>query len=180
MSKYWVHLNTPHTPCDTISALHRPGTHPPMYATKSTEMADIARNHHDNVQRLNSPSPPHNPGDPNPIDVALLHLSTRISTPAASSLEKHITPSEIHHAMTELPPGKAPGLDSLPHELWQTLMRTYDQHHSPRTPHFDIITTLAHVFNDIEKFGTAETSKFAEGWMCPLYKKNDRTDISNY
>ena len=45
---------------------------------------------------------------------------------------------------------------------------------------FDITQILAEVFNDIQCHGVDETMDFALGWMCPIYKKKDPTDISNY
>ena len=47
-------------------------------------------------------------------------------------------------------------------------------------PTFNIIKTLTRVYNDIEEYGVVSTTNFAEGWMCPLYKKKDRRDIANY
>ncbi|KAF5330225.1 hypothetical protein D9611_010656 [Ephemerocybe angulata] len=40
-----------------------------------------------------------------------------------------------------------------------------------------IITT---VLNDVVRHGVSDGTDFAEGWLCPLYKKNDRADIANY
>ena len=34
--------------------------------------------------------------------------------------------------------------------------------------------------NDIQKYGKLEGSRFAESWMCPLYKKGEKSDIANY
>ena len=45
---------------------------------------------------------------------------------------------------------------------------------------FDIIKTLTEVFQDIQYHGIAPNTHFAEGWMCLLYKKKDRTLIENY
>jgi hypothetical protein len=43
----------------------------------------------------------------------------------------------------------------------------------------DIIKLLTSVFISIQMDGTEETN-FAEGWMCPIYRKKDKCDISNY
>jgi len=40
-----------------------------------------------------------------------------------------------------------------------------------------LLTTL---YNDIEREGMVEGTRFSEGWMCPIYKKGDRTMIANY
>lgn len=45
---------------------------------------------------------------------------------------------------------------------------------------FNITQILAEVFNDIQCHSVDETTDFALGWMCPIYKKKDLTDISNY
>jgi hypothetical protein len=36
------------------------------------------------------------------------------------------------------------------------------------------------VFNDIYTNGMVAESDFSKGWMCPIYKKNDRNEIANY
>src|SRR5258707_12839190 len=45
---------------------------------------------------------------------------------------------------------------------------------------FNIIKVLILVFRDIQTHSINEKSDFALGWMCPIYKKKDRTEISNY
>ena len=39
---------------------------------------------------------------------------------------------------------------------------------------------LTHLFTDIQINGVNEKSEFASGWLCPLYKKKDPSEISNY
>lgn len=39
---------------------------------------------------------------------------------------------------------------------------------------------LTALFNDIAKKGVEQDTGFAEGWLCPLHKKKDKKDISNY
>ena len=36
------------------------------------------------------------------------------------------------------------------------------------------------MFNDIEEYGVVPTTNFAEGWICPLYKKKDKRQIANF
>ena len=45
---------------------------------------------------------------------------------------------------------------------------------------FDISETLALVFQDIQEYRIDTSSDFALGWMCPIYKKKDKREISNY
>lgn len=45
---------------------------------------------------------------------------------------------------------------------------------------FDITQMLTAMYNDIHEHEVAPETGFADGWMCPLYKKNDRNCISNY
>ncbi|KAF5388098.1 hypothetical protein D9615_000306 [Tricholomella constricta] len=45
---------------------------------------------------------------------------------------------------------------------------------------FNVINLLTIVFNDIMTHKLVPSSPFAEGWMCPLYKKNDKIEITNY
>ena len=47
-------------------------------------------------------------------------------------------------------------------------------------PSFNIAQTLTTIFNDIQQHGVDKSTDFVLGWMCLIYKKKDRTDISNY
>ena len=76
--------------------------------------------------------------------------------------------------------GSATGIDGLPYELWKELDRTYVKAEEEGSNGFDIADTLAVVFQDIQDHGVDERSNFALGWMCPIYKKKDKKEISNY
>jgi hypothetical protein len=39
---------------------------------------------------------------------------------------------------------------------------------------------LTVIFKDIQKHGVDPCTDFSLGWMCPIYKKKDPTEISNY
>ena len=80
---------------------------------------------------------------------------------------------EIRQAIQDLP-------DGIPHELWRVLLKQSELTTHNHRPNFNILGALVAVYNDIEHFGTIASTCFSEGWMCPIYKKNDKTDISNY
>jgi hypothetical protein len=81
----------------------------------------------------------------------------------------------VHHP---LPPVKAVGIDGIPMELWKGMSSRYDSHEGPGNPHCDIIGALTSVFTDIEKHGIDPTTRFNEGWMCPIYKKGNRNNVA--
>jgi hypothetical protein len=74
----------------------------------------------------------------------------------------------------------AMGTDGCPYELWKALNTKYDNNTSAGKPGFNIIKVLTIVYKDIQINGLNEKSNFALGWMCPIYKKKDPTEISNY
>lgn len=45
---------------------------------------------------------------------------------------------------------------------------------------FNIIQMITALLTDKQIHGVNDQSDFALGWMCPIYKKKERTDISNY
>jgi hypothetical protein len=97
-------------------------------------------------------------------------------------LEGKLKIEEVSSVIKQLPNGKATGINGLPYELWKALL---EKHHTAKDQEntekpFDIAHTLTIVYSDIETHGVTEGSGFAEGWLCPLYKKNDRQGIANY
>ena len=49
-----------------------------------------------------------------------------------------------------------------------------------KTPTFDITTTLTVVFQDVQENSVDHTTNFTLRWMCPIYKKKERSKIENY
>ena len=47
-------------------------------------------------------------------------------------------------------------------------------------PSFDVIKALTYLFQDIQEHGVDDRTDFTTGWMCPIFKKKDPTEISNY
>jgi hypothetical protein len=46
--------------------------------------------------------------------------------------------------------------------------------------HSIILGFLTKLYKDIERYGITESSKFNIGRLCPIFKKGDKSSISNY
>ncbi|KAF5375513.1 hypothetical protein D9615_009166 [Tricholomella constricta] len=177
-SKFWYQLNKPKKARDTIAALTKPSTNPPELARKSSDMAHIAKCYHESLQKEGIPE---GVDEETETKNVLQHLNQSLNEQDRNKLAQSISEQDVREAIRDLPKGKSPGLDGLTHELWSTLLDRHDSNppgHENET--FDVVANLTKVFNDIEKYGVEEGTDFSKGWMCPLYKKNERTDISNY
>jgi hypothetical protein len=95
-------------------------------------------------------------------------------------LSEPLSENEIATALKHLPNGKAAGMDGIPSEMWKILQQRYEQNKSSNNPRANICKLLTRVFNDIETNGVEQDTAFALGWICPIYKKGDRSDIANY
>jgi reverse transcriptase-like protein len=71
-------------------------------------------------------------------------------------------------------------MDGCPYELWKELKDQHVKRIQEGKPSFDVVKMLTQLFQDIQMNGTHEEANFALGWMCSIYKKKDRTEISNY
>lgn len=43
-----------------------------------------------------------------------------------------------------------------------------------------MVKALTVVFNDIQTYDMEKNTDFAERWLCPLYKKENKTNTRNY
>lgn len=75
--------------------------------------------------------------------------------------------------------GKAAGPDGIIHELWIELENKYVSTQKNGGTSFDIVKALTIVYNDIQDHRIEVNSGFAEGWLCPIYKKGNKIDIGN-
>jgi ribonuclease HI len=177
----WTAINKEKKPRDLIRRLKIPGSNPPQYERKSPRMADLAKNYHDNLQRKDIQNQ-------NAVDRAAeiqLALDTipapqKLENPDRSPMNSPATEAQVQQAIRLAKSNTATGMDGCPYELWKTL----NQHHTEKSranqKSFDVSKTLLRVFQDIQAHGIDDTTNFALGWMCPIYKKKDPTEISNY
>lgn len=97
-----------------------------------------------------------------------------------AKLVKRLSAEEIEGALRASTNGTAAGLDGLTYKFWKKICEKELTDKKQDRPTFLVIETLRIIFNDIEEKGVREGTGFTEGWMCPLYKKKDKKDISNY
>ena len=178
ISKYWSTVNTTRRPRDIIYALHNPLTE--RLTTKTSEMTDVAKRYHDTLQQINLP---------NLTDPQCTEAQQRVLSEITPNQTLHDPNSPLHSLLTEdqvlrvlwdSKNGTATGLDGIPYELWKSLHDLHVQNTKANKPSFDVIKCLTLLYNDIQTHGTDPTTNFSAGWMCPIYKKKDKTRIENY
>jgi exonuclease III len=180
ITKYWSAVNAPARRATPIRSLRRPDGH--GLETRSDKMAEIARNHHNNVQYEGLDAGE----DEREIAMKSTHAKIRnkLTNSQKAAMAKRIREHEVEGAILAAPPGKAAGLDGIPAELWKVLADEYNtaekQEQKPVPMPPNIAKILTRVYNDIEEFGIIQDTGFNEGWMCPIFKKNERSDIANY
>ena len=181
ISKYWSQINKEKSPRDTIPQLKDPNIIPERYERMSHKMAELAKSYHDNLQRQGDPTAGPHYGQT--VSLALGQIRRTAGILDQISLGELLQQEEVLAALRASPNGKASGLDGIPTELWK-LLASQEQETAEQGPSqeqkVDIVKILTAVFNDIQRYGVAPQTDFAEGWMCPIYKKGDKGDIANY
>ena len=89
-----------------------------------------------------------------------------------------ITEGEVLAALKLSDNDKAAGLDGATYEMWKSIAWEGELHRTEEEP-FNVIHLMTTAFNDIEMNRTVPGSNFADGWMCPIYKK-EQDEIENY
>ena len=153
------------------------GSSPPSYTTNSSEMSKEIAKHHTNVQKLNT----NTPEDTRHKEITcLLNSMPKINELNADTLGKKLEHSEIELAIKESPNKKAPGLNSIPTELYKTLHKCFTTNQKEQKLSFNIISLLLAAYNNILNSETTTKTELLEGWLCPIYKKKDRCEAVNY
>lgn len=178
---HWTGVNKARKPREMIYAIKKLHTAEPEYERRSNKMANIAGQHHEEQQTEGL--------DPDPVaradaqkDIIDL-IDCKLDEEGKQYLREEISIEDIEKALKCSANGTATGLDGFPYEFWKALHENWTivpGENAEEDDHpFDILSILETLYQDIETSGVA-TKRFAEGWLCPLYKKNDRRDIANY
>ena len=134
-------------------------------------MAELARDYHNNLllDGLNTPA------DERETVISEVLASTLLKDTLPNtdkeSMSHKLSEQDVCEALKSSKNGTSTGVSGLPYELQKILNDKYEADVKADKPSFNIIKTLTRVFNDIEEYGVVPTTNFAEGWMCPLYKK---------
>ena len=109
------------------------------------------------------------------------NLHVRISPKQKNVLAWPLSWPDVHIALSDSGNDKAAGLDGIPMELWKRMSMLFDTNSEATVnPYCGIVEMLVRIFKDIEEHGICESTKFNEGWMCPIYKKGKRNNAANY
>jgi ribonuclease HI/exonuclease III len=183
ITPYWININKEKKPRDAIRRFQIPGTNPPIYETDTTRMSEIARKHYNGVQYPKEDLESTVEEREECIKEALGAIpdSQKLREDRATELASPINACDVKAAIKVSKGRKATGLDGIPYEIWKALDRsTYTKTVGAEEKKLDISAALASVFNAITKLGVDSEAGFTDGWLCPLYKKKDRTIPANY
>ncbi|TFY56439.1 hypothetical protein EVJ58_g7641 [Rhodofomes roseus] len=176
ISKYWSSINKEKKPRDIIYSLKVPGTEDMI--TRSDRMAQLARDYHDKLQEHDDLQD-EDMARSEHIRLATEKLESQLDNYEADALRASISMDDVTDALRKAKPGKASGPDGIPYEFWKS-MHDNNESSDNEEASFDGANLLLLAYRDIETYGVDPKSGFADGWMCPIYKKHDRRDISNY
>lgn len=198
---FWSNLNKAKKPKDPIYSLKKPSAHrdpemqepnepvanlPPQYEKRSDRMAELARDAHEVL--LTEGIHPDEEERQRITNEILKDIPEERKLPEYEKdeiLGSEITEEDVDNALTHSANGSSPGINGLPYEYWKYLRSTRpkkkdEAERETEDEDHNIVKILTEVYRDIEKHGIEPSTGFTEGWMCPLYKKGDRREISNY
>lgn len=141
--------------------------HNPVYETNTRNMANLTSNYH-NELKTNGLAEDLQEGE---VQEVLGHLNSCVTQAEKASLAKCLKESEIMQAVKNLPNGKSPGIDGIPHELWKKMAAHYENDKKAGNASFTVVKVLTKVYNDIELHGVDPTTEFSVGWLCPYTRK---------
>ena len=178
----WSAISKDNKPRDLIKRLKIPNSNPAQYETNTARMAQLAREYHNNLQQDDLTGQENQNEHELSLNESLnaLPIDQHLQEPTYTPLNWCVTQAQVEEALNLSKNGSATGMDGCPFELWKSLHAHYTTTRHINQSGFNITKTLTEVFNDIQLHGVDPNTNFALGWMCPIYKKKDPTEISNY
>jgi hypothetical protein len=146
----------------------------PRYETRPKQMA---RDYHESTQHKETPD---EYARMMATEITLEKCNLRLSEPEFNDMDNDLTIEDIEEALRLSHNGKAPGFDGIPYKLYKLLDILYRQSRKTKSETFNILAFLTKLYADIEQYGIIQGSKFNAGWLCPVFKKGDKSLISNY
>lgn len=141
-------------------------------------MAEIARGYHEDLQIMGYAM--NQQGRDKEMDDVLECIQAGIPEREREELAGLISQGEVHKAIRDLPDGKAAGVDGLLHEFRKALADQHGEDERRKKPSFHVVKLLRLLYNNSEQEGMVKWTNLLKEWLCPIYKKNDQTEIANY
>ena len=159
-----------------------PNTNPPQYERHSKRMAELARLHHDTLQNEDIDLEINPEEFTEKLNDLLNDIpdNQRLQDLERTTLNCKATEDQVRQGLKLTKDGTATGLDGCPYELWKKLQQCHDKKRHDDEPSFDAIKALMYLYQDIQEHGVDARTTFTMGWMCPIFKKKDPTEICNY
>ena len=178
----WSTISKESKPRDLIRRLKIPNSNPPQYERHTERMANLAKDYHNRLQSEELPDNENHEEYTHALNEILTTIpeSQHLDDPIFTPLNWKATQEQTEEALRLSKNGSATGMDGCPYELWKNLQERYNVAHQINKEAFNVCKVLTEVFNDIQTHGVDPKTEFALGWMCPIYKKKDPTEISNY
>jgi len=178
----WSKLGKIKRPRDPIYRLKVPNAKPIQFERQSKRMAKIACDYHKNLQNKGLNHNKSQEEHENMTRTFLSHIpiDQKIPEHDATSMNGPIDNKQVQEAIFMSKNGSATGMDSYPYELWKKLISEHKKRTKKNIPSFNITRMLMEILQDIQMHGVDTRTNFTLGWMCPIYKKKDPNEISNY
>ncbi|KAE9383054.1 hypothetical protein BT96DRAFT_1041062, partial [Gymnopus androsaceus JB14] len=186
-SRSWSQANKEKKPRDLILALKKPDAvedehgvlQGDAYEKESPEMAFIGGEYHNHLQTKDV-YPNREEERAAVMQEVLASMNVTTTLEQQESLAAQLTKENVREALRKSKNHTAPGLDGVIYEVWKAIDQQCNEDRKSERESFDIIELMTEVFNDISANGIDEGIGFSDGWMCPLYKKGEKSEIANY
>lgn len=158
----------------------------PQYTNNSAKMASIARDYHSRLQVIDIDPDPDPDEEDEQINRVTAFIDRRVTEQQSEDVIKEITEEEVELAIKKSNAQSASGLDGFTNGIWKTLLEIQKDPDKSKilskeqAKSVNVTKPLSLLFNDMLKYGIEKEANLTEGWLCPIYKKNDKTEISNY
>ncbi|KAF5381553.1 hypothetical protein D9615_005523 [Tricholomella constricta] len=141
-SKFWYQLNKAKKPRDTIAALRNPNVDPPTLVRKSSEMAQIAKQYHENLQKEGIPEGTNVDAI---TDNVLQHINKSLDGQKKAQLAQRISKAE--RDSTEIPAGIHIANDGEPTRVLGAFVGNHVDQLDVWTPTIEKITKDLEIWN---------------------------------
>jgi ribonuclease HI/exonuclease III len=180
-SKSWSKMNKTAVPRSIFYRLREPGSSPVRYEERTDNMAKLAGKYFDEMQMSGIERETQADRDAKMKAVIdQIPSNQKLDDAGRAHLDKPPSEKEIKTALQSTDSDTAAGINGIPVEFWKMLRDRHVIEEKAERESFDVIGTLTIVYQDIWNRGVDKRTDFTTGWICPIHKKNDTTDISNY